>query len=407
MLRRVAWFTAVIGYVIQTKGFSIIQSKKFMDVDPAKESSAKLNGFSNEEMKRCMTIYLAFIYFVSLLLLLPITSFFTDKIGSMGSGYSRVPDGTDERENMVSNSSEEEYELQNIVSPRPSALSLDLTLQLDTSAAHSQDTAISTKSTVQYIGKLLFLTIFTMIPVFTYMLALSLSPAFDVALIQNTAVFEIVTLLYGVCGIARKNHVFRNFLVMMAALASIQVISYTKATCDMLAGKLSINPSTGEVTDLFLFDRLKASLICGLGSLSVGVFAVMWHRWFGKPSASLIQQSSHLSLIGIMSIILLLPFVPDLKLSYQVISFYYADKTFWLTLMGSLFFGTVPCLFSLLHLNKKNPPEFVTTVNLGSIIFMGLAEWLTEPIQTTIVRWEVIGYIVLVLSCIFLSMTLR
>ncbi|CAL9728789.1 mannosyl phosphorylinositol ceramide synthase regulatory protein Csg2p [Monosporozyma unispora] len=441
MSRTIAWFTAVIGYVIQTKSLSVIQSDKFLSLDSIRsEGRMDISRVTVDQMREAMTIYLTFLHFVAIMLLLPIAALFRK-------------DPQVERESEMEQ--EHEYELQEM-SPRGGgtiegrSLSMDLSLDLSnlipheptppaasvlpsSSSSSSSSTSasslslvsnstnsfslqnmfgfilptISVGSTALYIMKLTILASFLMIPVFTYMLALSLSPAFDVALIQNTSVFEIVTLLYGVCGISRRKYIFRNFLVMSAALLSILIISYTKATCDMLAGKLSINPTTGEVSDPFLFDRLKASLLCGLGNLPVGLFAVMWNRWFGQRSNTMQQQSAHLSLVGIICIIMLAPFGPGFTIFYDCIQLFNGDELFWLTLVGSIFLGTVPFMYALLYLNRVSPPEYLTTCNLGAIIFMGIMEWLTEPVQTTIVRWEVIGYIILSLSCIFLSMVLN
>lgn len=429
MSRTIAWFAVVIGYVIQTKGLSVIQSDKFLSLDSIRnEGHIDISRFTVEQMKRGMTIYLTFIHFVSLMLILPIAALV--------------------RKDPEPETDEQDFELQEMSPHRGPiegrSLSMDLSLDLSNLIPHeptppsmsvlsssspnntnpspsSSSTSyssslrgsltsllpsLSATSTAIYLCKLTILASFLMLPVFTYMLALSLSPAFDVALIQNTSIFEIVTLLYGVCGISRRKYIFRNFLVMSAALFSILIISYTKATCDMLAGKLSINPTTGEVSDPFLFDRLKASLLCGLGNLPIGLFAVLWNRWFGQKSTTMQQQSSHLSLVGIICIIMLLPFVPGFKVSYQCVQLFNGDELFWLTLVGSIFLGTVPFFYSLLYLNRNAPPEYLTTCNLGAIIAMGIMEWLSEPVQTTIVRWEVIGYIILSLSCIFLSMVL-
>lgn len=439
MSRTIAWFTAVIGYVIQTKSLSVIQSDKFLSLDSIRSGGhMDISKVTAGQMREAMTIYLTFLHFVAIMLLLPIAALFTK-----------------DREVEIEFEMDypQEYELQEML-PRTGAgttegrpLSMDLSLDLSnlipheptppaasvlpsssslsaspstTALASSQGNsfslqnmfgfilpAFSAGSTALYVMKLLILASFLMIPVFTYMLALSLSPAFDVALIHNTSVFEIVTLLYGVCGISRRKYIFRNFLVMSAALFSILIISYTKATCDMLAGKLSINPTTGEVSDPYLFDRLKASLLCGLGNLPIGLFAVMWNRWFGQRSNTMQQQSAHLSMVAIICIIMLAPFGPKFTIFYDCIQLFNGDELFWLTLVCSIFLGTVPFMYSILYLNRVSPPEYLTTCNLGAIIFMGIMEWLTEPVQTTIVRWEVIGYIILSLSCIFLSMVLN
>ncbi|CCF58833.1 hypothetical protein KAFR_0F02360 [Kazachstania africana CBS 2517] len=409
-----SWFIAVLGYVIQTKCVSLIQSQSFLSSIDGKS----IGITSKEQSTGLITIYLTSLYFVSLLLLLPVARFYIDFSNRNKNPFEEFEE-------------EESYELNPVTSSRSTIDQHDELLHTGTIAGNdmNNDTKLAA-DILKYVGKLVVLSVILVIPVFTYTLALSLSPAFDVALIQNTAAFEIVTLLYGVCGISRKNYIFRNFLVMMSSLIGILIISYTKATCDLLAGKLSVNQVTGEVTDPFLFDRLKGALICGLGTLPVGLFGVLWNRWFNnndestlsakylnfnifsrcsndtKSDKKLLIQCTHLSLIGFIGTLLIFPFTPSISLSIKIVSLLYAEQTFWLTLMCSIFIGTLPHLFSILNLNRKNPPEFLTTCNFGSIIFMGLAEWVCEPTQTTIVRWEVIGYIMLSLGCIFLSVTL-
>ncbi|KAK5959521.1 mannosylinositol phosphorylceramide synthase regulatory subunit PWA37_003482 [Arxiozyma heterogenica] len=454
MFRTIAWYTVVVGYAIQTKGFSIIQSDKFLSLDSIRRGGhLNVSKITMDQMKSAMTFYLTSTNFVALMLILPIAAFLRKEPGSSNlNEFNFQP---------LNSNGSEEYELQDLPSENGNdngdrciegrSLSMDLSLDISNLISHegtapSPSSSLSSSSssthlnsnsnfttflpshttifqtlrdivgciipshsfgyTAAYITKLVVLSSLLVIPVFTYMLALSLSPAFDVALIQNTSIFEIVTLLYGVCGISKRKYIFRNFLVMCAALLGILIISYTKATCDILAGKLSINPTTGEISDPFLFDRLKASLLCGLGNLPVGLFAVMWNSWFGQRSNTIQQQSAHLSLIGIISLAMLVPFGPGFKVFYECIQLFNGDGLFWSTLLGSVFLGTVPFFCALLYLNRISSPEYLTTCNLGSIISMGIMEWLAEPTQTTIVRWEVVGYIMLSLSCLFLSMIL-
>lgn len=447
MFRTIAWFTVVVGYTIQTKGFSVIQSDKFLSIDSIRRGGhLNVSKITMDQMKSAMALYLTSTNFVALMLILPIAAFLRKEPGSSN---------FDEFDFQALNSNiSEEYELQ-VLSPdngdnngnrciERESLSMDLSLDISNLIPHEETTPSSSSSahsnpnsnftiflpshmtifqtlrdiieyiipscsfgyTATYIIKLVILSSLLVIPVFTFMLALSLSPAFDVALIQNTSIFEIVTLLYGVCGISKRKYIFKNFLIMCAALLGILIISYTKATCDILAGKLSINPTTGEISDPFLFDRLKASLLCGLGNLPVGLFAVVWNCWFGQKSNTIQQQSAHLSLIGIISIAILVPFGPGFKVFYECIQLFNRDELFWSILLSSVFLGTVPFLCALLYLNRISPPEYLTTCNLGAIISMGIMEWLAEPTQTTIVRWEVVGYIILSLSCLFLSMIL-
>lgn len=397
------WFAVVLSYVIQTRGFSHIQSRTFLSnlKAPAKataDAAAQAAQAAQESYgTKTLTVYLTFIYFASWLLVLPLSRLWKDDAKPL------LP-----LENSIaSNSSlsldhDEDDEIDNVID----TVTVDNLLENE---GKQEEFSLLSVATAKYVAKLSILAVLAVVNIFTYNMALSLSPAFDVALIENTSIFEIVTLLYGVCNISRKNYVFRNFFVMMVALIGILIVSYTKATCDLLAGKLSINQDTGEVNDPFLFDRLKGGLICGLGALTMGPFAVLWNRWFtakGAMRTTLAQQSQHLGLIGCISMLMLLPFLPALSTSNDYISLLYTDKSFWLTIMGSIIFGILPNLLSLIQLNRTAPPEYITTCFLGIIIFMGLADWVTEPTQTMIVRWEVIGYLMLAISCVTLSYTL-
>ncbi|EJS44818.1 csg2p [Saccharomyces arboricola H-6] len=396
------WFSSVIGYVIQTKCLSNIQSRKSIPVG-ANGSIATPEANSDNGNSSSLTFYLTFMYFASWLLLVPASRLWKSMRPMFASDSDSNRNPQCDGANAESVTDEDVDTFSHVLDDPPR-----ITIQ-------QQKQKIVSVATFKYLAKLTVLALIMIIANLTYNMALSLSPAFDVALIQNTAIFEIVTLLYGVCGISRKNYVFRNFLIMMNAVIGILIISYTKATCDMLAGKLSVNPNTGELSDPFLFDRLKGALICGLGALIMGPFAVLWNRWFcsniskNEDSAVvLVKQTTHLALIGIIGMVILLPFIPKFpsSVSLDAVSLLYNDKSFWLSLLGSIFFGSLPNLISVLELNRKAPAEYLTTCNLGAIIFMGLAEWICEPTQTTIVRWEVIGYIMLTVSLLVLSVTL-
>lgn len=431
MLLVALWFVAVLGYTIQTNCISNILSKRFATGSP-EDSYSEAGGHT-------LTIYLTFIFFASWLLLVPIariwesavSSFSTKKVGGHNqltfvedtypsSPRSALSADTHIREtqdgNILHNSNagddDANFSITNAMENAP--------YQNLQSFALERSNPSSTVAKVLYFVKLFVMALLIIVTAFSYHLALSMSPAFDVGLIQNTSIFEIVSLLYGVCGIAKRKNVMRNFLVMMSALIGVLVVSYTKATCDLLAGKLSINKETGELSDPFLFDRLKSALLCGLGALTMGPFAVLWYRWFQKPSnrsytpnlspfrsggshSTLTRSCTHLSLIGLFGMIILLPFLPKIPTSSETTSLLYSDSSFWFSIMGSVMCGTLPCVLALVKLNKIAPPEYITTCNLGAIIFLGIAEWIAGPTQTTIIRWEVIGYIILTLSCIILT----
>lgn len=372
MATRIYWFIAVLGYIIQTKCFSHLQTRE------------KYDNANDERSHHGLMILLAFMYFASWLLLSPI---------------SRIFDKREEKKKQSAplsstlTSSSSDLELQSFSDEQEAPPRVTRT------SDYKNDNEL--KFSIKYFAKLTTLSVLLLVPVLSYTMALSMSPGFDVALIQNTSIFEITSLLYGVCGLTKRRNVFRKFVIMLTALIGIVIVSYTKATCDLLAGKLSINQETGELNDPFLFDRLKSSLLCGLGALTIGPFCVLWNRWFNNSKhITLGQQCSHLSIVGITSMVLLLPFFPAFA---ATISSTYKDRTFWLTALAAIFFGTLPNVLSLLQVNRKASPEYATTINLGTIIFMGISDWICEPTQTTIVRWEVIGYVMLSVCCIMLS----
>lgn len=375
---RIYWFTAVAGYIIQTKCFSYLQTRD------------KHDNISDDNVHRGLMVVLAFMYFASLLLLSPVARFFDKAKETKRKRNSTAP--------LTLSSSSSDLELQTLTEEEPVAPVAPVAVNRDNKIDSSQGISLT------YCAKLLTLSVLLLIPIMSYIMALSMSPGFDVALIQNTSVFEITSLLYGVCGFTKRKKVVSKFMVMMIALLGILIVSYTKATCDLLAGKLSINEKTGELNDPYLFDRLKSSLLCGLGALTMGPFAVFWNRWFNKRSqnVSLSQQCSHLSMIGIICMVMLLPFFPSMM---NTISAIYKDQQFWFFSLVSVFLGTWLHAVSLLQVNRKTSPEYSTTINLGTIIFMGISDWICEPGQTTIVRWEVIGYIMLSVCCIMLSVS--
>lgn len=369
MATTIYWFIAVFGYIIQTKCLSILQTRN------------KLEDNDDEKAHQGLMVLLTFIYFSSWLLLRPM-SFFFSRNQTENKSY-----------RTLSTESTTDVELQTFSETQENVAP---------TVADVHASFPSQRFTAKYIAKLLTLSVLLLVAMLSYTMALSMSPGFDISLIQNTSIFEITSLLYGVCGLTKRRNIFRNFAIMMAALFGILIVSYTKATCDLLAGKLSINESTGELNDPFLFDRLKSSLLCGLGALTLGPFAVLWNRWFNSSkNITLTQQCTHLSMIGFICMVCLLPLFPSLK---NAILFIYKDQTFWGIALASTLLGSLPSALSLLQINRNRTPEYATTINLGNIIFMGISDWIFEPTQTTIIRWEVIGYIILSVCCIVLSM---
>lgn len=374
---RVYWFTAVAGYIIQTKCFSYLQTRDRHD------------SASDDSIHQGLMVVLAFMYFASWLLLSPVARYFEKTKETKRRSTLTLP--------LTLSSSSSDLELQTLDEEEDESAA-------PVPVAQNGKVEDTRKISFKYSAQLLTLAVLVLIPVLSYVMALSMSPGFDVALIQNTSVFEITSLLYGVCGLTKRKKVVSKFMIMMIALFGILIVSYTKATCDLLAGKLSINESTGELNDPFLFDRLKSSLLCGLGALTFGPFAVLWNRWFNNSSqgATLSEQTSHITFIGMINMIMLLPFLPS---TMGIISTIYNDQQFWLYSLAGVFLGTWIHVVSLLQVTRRTSPEYSTTINLGTIIFMGISDWICEPGQTTIVRWEVIGYIMLSVCCIVLSIS--
>lgn len=249
---------------------------------------------------------------------------------------------------------------------------------------------------------------------YTFLVSLKLSPALDIAIIHNTSMFEIVSLLLVVSGLASRRHLFQNFLMMATILIGILIVSYTKATCDVLSGKLSINPTTGELSDPFLFDRLKGALICGLGALTIGPVFVLWTKWtanatnknsdslrsFTRPSDKVYLLNCEISLIGVLNLIIL---------GTVLLVFWKRDPgnqsvifgSWWI--LVSIFAGHLPMVLAVVHLCDRVSPIFVSTCFIGSIVFTALADWIAESSQTIITRWEVIGYLVISVTGILLG----
>lgn len=377
---RIYWFVAVFGYIIQTKCLSIVQ----WTVRDSGRPGIDHQGVS---------IFLSFMYFVPWLLLVPCA-----RLVSLASSFTGSRPMTqelrtiDETNGIMDNDNNNN----NNNSGNSNGNGVGNYNNYDNGVKRND-----VFGKLVYAVKLAVLSLLLLVVIFSYMNSLSLTPAFDVALIQNTSIFEITSLLYGVCGLSRRKNVFRNFVVMMIALVGIVLVSYTKATCDLLAGKFSINQKTGELEDPFLFDRLKSCLLCGLGALALGPFTVLWNRWFNySDRVTLSHQCQHLTYIASICMAAFLPFLPRALSTMAKVP---TSKVFWLQALAAVLFGTLPHVFSLSLIQRQTLPSYSTTINLGAIIFMGITDWICEPTQTTIVRWEVIGYIMLSVSCVVLS----
>lgn len=319
---RIYWFVAVFSYIIQTKCLSLLQSS-------ARDSERP--GIDHQGV----AIFLLFMYFVPWLLLVP-----SARLVSIASSMTVSRPGTPELRARGERNGIMDGENNNNSNNGRSYDSYD-------NGVKNNDII----GKVSYVVKLVILSLLLLVPVLTYMNALSLTPAFDVGLIQNTSIFEITSLLYGVCGLSRRKNVFRNFIVMMIALMGIVLVSYTKATCDLLAGKFSINQKTGELEDPFLFDRLKSCLLCGLGALTLGPFTVLWNRWFNfSDRITLSHQCQHLTYIASICMAVLLPFLPRALSTLAKVP---TNKVFWLEALAAFLFGTLPHVFSLSLIQRQ------------------------------------------------------
>ncbi|SCU80569.1 LADA_0B08328g1_1 [Lachancea dasiensis] len=270
------------------------------------------------------------------------------------------------------------------------------------------------KVLLSQLVRALFLAIMLCSAQYTYLVALGLSPALDVAIIHNLSMFEIVSLLLGITGMASRRNMLRNFALIIIVLVGILTISYTKASCDLLSGKLALNTKTGELDDPFLFDRLKSALTCGLGALAVGPVFVMWSKWTSATQSCTEDTSSsklgqavkvctlsyEISVIGVINLLILAPIMTyhrqELPLTVPSVS-----ETLYIFLF--VFAGHLVMVASLVHLSFQVSPRFTSTCFLGSIVFTALADWVTQTNEITITRWEVIGYITLSVSGLILG----
>lgn len=374
-MRMILWITAIAGYVIQTKCVSHIYSTTvYDDTDP---------------------VYLLFAHLSAWVLIFPLSQLyyylrhgllFSDQLRICGSIFSKTA--------------------------RPS----DPELQLQVSHNHAKPPGDSVAARFAKLGALCVLV---SVPMYTYFLSLSISPALDISIIHHTSIFEIVSLLIGVCGLASTRRLFSNFVAMVFTLLGILVVSYTNATSDLLSGKLSINASTGELEDPFLFDRLKGSLICGLGALLFGPFVVLWERWVMKRvrdqlrSLRLGEQDSErsathknlilnfeMSVLGLANILILGPIlflVCRNNPQRQTTGF----KSSWTIV--SILLGHLPYVLSLAQLSSVASPQYATTCSLGAIIMMSVVEWICQGAVTVMTRWQVVGYLVLSAGCLWLT----
>ncbi|CCH62837.1 hypothetical protein TBLA_0I01790 [Henningerozyma blattae CBS 6284] len=356
-----------------------------------------------------LPVFLTFLYFFTFLFIFPVSKFIY-KFVNINKSFKKESTArlnatapiTPNTTTITSNSSETAT---SPVEGESDALPTTFVEQLP-----SLEPATSTSYDYEHFFKLFILSILLLIPSLSYNLSLSISPAFDTAIIQNVSIFEITFFLIGLFGQGTKKNIFRNYVISMITLLGVLLISYSKATSDLLAGKLVLNKETGELNDPFLFDRLKGALICGLGALPIGLFYVLWNKWFNnskKNICTLEEQSKHITIIGLINSIILLPFICNLSYKNNINLLFKEKYSFWLPILVIILAGIIPHILSLFYLIGNLTPEYSITTNQGTIILMGVSEWLCEPNQTTIIRSEILGYLALTTGCILLSSTFK
>lgn len=72
MSNSLLWFTGVIGYVIQTKCISTIQSRQVVATSASEQDAAGVDTGNTSSGTYILTLYLTFIYFASWTFLMPI-----------------------------------------------------------------------------------------------------------------------------------------------------------------------------------------------------------------------------------------------------------------------------------------------------------------------------------------------
>ncbi|SCU81397.1 LAMI_0B06062g1_1 [Lachancea mirantina] len=358
------WSVAVLGYVVQTKCISHMVFTSQQNVSP---------------------FYLTFVHLSSWLLVLPLTQlFFRVKYGLVhGRSMWSIPQLSSEE------------------------------TEFDTEAQEEQQPEKRFSIWVHAI-KIAGLAILLSLGYYTYFTSIKLSPALDIAIIHNISKFEICSLLLGVCGISSRRHLFKNYVLLVTILVGVLIVSYTKATCDFLAGKLSVNAETGELTDPFLFDRLKGALICGLGALVNGPATVLWNKWIVSSFFSDKRQKSRLyhsfmlnyqvSLVGVACLVLLGPILIIYCRDESLLGGFAQNSGL---LLASIFLGNIPMILAFVHLSEKSCPEFATTCYMGSIIATAISDWLAESGGSIITRWEVIGYFLISIGGVILGFNYR
>ncbi|AMD22116.1 HGL224Wp [Eremothecium sinecaudum] len=262
---------------------------------------------------------------------------------------------------------------------------------------------------INSVLKLVTLSTLLIISMYSFMTALSIAPVFDVAIIHNTSMLEIIVLFATVAGVATNNmrSLAKRFISIFNALIGIVLVAYFNASSDLLSGKFSINPSTGESSDPFLFDRLKASLICGLGSLFIGPYVFLLERWCINTSRQItgsgrwLKMYAWFSAIGLTSILML-----------SVVSLYSGGFKYMFHMCGSItrspwfllsmICGKLPTVMGSAHLIMSDSIESLTLLPILRIIVVWLGQWCIEAENRILTLGEVVGFLMLVISFVIM-----
>ena len=396
--------TCIISYVIQTLCFSKILSR----IDLAAGSTAS-DSVLNAGAKPDFHVQMTMIYFLSWLLLLPFSNLIWSHNLKLENSLDMTSTVAVLETVLEDDESGEEGEAEGEGEGEEHP-----TTEQQTTEYRSQQQPLLRKiaSRVGYLVRILLTSCLILTVILTYNMSLSLIPPFDVSLIQNVSIFEVVTLSYAISNIARNENVLRNFVVQLFILLNCVLLAYTNATSDFLSGKLSINNITKEVRDPFLFDRLKGGLLTGLGALAIGPFAVICNTVLNKET--LINKNSNnrknLVLISVTSFLILLTLAHSPRKHLEAIQSIHQSSTsrlqFWSYLVAGIVLGTLPNIVSIIKLNAEYPVEVITTCNLAAISLMGFVKWVGDIGQMVVVGWNVVANVVLLVGTVFLYHTL-
>ncbi|CEP61252.1 mannosylinositol phosphorylceramide synthase regulatory subunit LALA0_S02e10154g [Lachancea lanzarotensis] len=372
-MRAGLWLVAVLGYVVQTKTLSHVYNVSYET--------------QQQRPTQQDVLYLLFVHLSSWILVAPLTQL-----------CSRVKDRLEGRSGSWAFSAV--------------AVGAEL-LGADNDGRSRPNRTLA--SHFRQLVQITTLSLLLVIAGYTFFVALGLSPAVDVAIMHGTSMFEIVSLLLVVMGLAPGKKLGRSFAFMLIVLTGIFIVSYTKGTCDLLAGKLSVNEATGELDDPFLFDRLKGALTCGLGALTIGPFFVLWNKWSAaspnesttsiRPFLTHAERSCisniEISQLGIANLLIVgpmlflasagRPFAQNSTLSSSAF------------MLLSVFAGHLPMIWAMVHLSDRVSLQFTSTCFVGFIVFTALADCIFDSAHVVVTRWEVIGYLLISVAGLLLG----